>query len=602
MAQMPGEARGYQFAPPQAAGTPAAMVQNFKQIEDLPTLIAMQQRNPSIPLLAHIDDVRKRLEARQAMQSQLAMRQAQQQGPQTLNDQILAGAEQVAGMSPVRRMAAGGIVALQTGGDTEVKRILAKPPYQRTQEENAKLEAAGIPLVQRNLGPSGNWIERLNNFLESPFLRETFTEGASRLSEEDLKKRTDAGALTEKIARRLGAQQVAAPVDVLQQAFSPEAQQGRVAEGLNVRAATEGARSDTGATRSAAGAGTGTGTGTGAGTGTGTGTQRRNASTDKPREERRQETPPATAAAPDPLFDAYTAVANAYRLPVTTPEIQAQRKKVADIQELITKQSFDDATRARDELDRELARREGRLNKPFLEGDMLPLLASFLSAKKGEFFPSLAKGLAAVNTEEEKARKELAQYRTTEGDRVRQINDLYRKMQLENARYNNALAEGDLKTAREAQEKLAEATFKYKVESERLIAERMKAQAEITRAGKPTDFELFMRNPDRFRDYMGARTGPRDEAALTAANARLTAALNTDPILATLRKRAESAVLTTAEQTAIMQAMEARIRQLKIENAPELAALGQAAGAAGAAAGTGTSTRQAADKILEGNR
>jgi len=136
MAQMPGEARGYQFAPQQAAGVPAAMVDNFKQIEDLPTLIAMQQRNPSIPLLAHIDEVRKRMEARQAMQSQLAMQQAQQQGPQTLNDQILAGAEQVAGTAPVRRMATGGIVALSGGGRSSV----TEPVY-----ENPDFDAEGRP-------------------------------------------------------------------------------------------------------------------------------------------------------------------------------------------------------------------------------------------------------------------------------------------------------------------------------------------------------------------------------------------------------------------------------------------------------------------------
>lgn len=584
MAQMPGEARGYQFAPKQAAGTPAAMVDNFKQIEDLPTLIAMQQRNPSIPLLAHIDEVRKRMEARQAMQSQLAMQQAQQQGPQTLNDQILAGAEQVAGMAPVRRMAAGGIVAFDKGGDTEVKRILAKPPYQRTQEENAKLEAAGIPLVQRNLGPSGNWIERLNNFLESPFFRETFTGGASRLSAEDLKKRTDAGAVTERIARGLGAQQVVAPVDVLQQAFSPEAQQGRVAEGLSRRAAAEGAVPETvppNATRSAAGTGTGAGT---------TSTIR-NRGVDTTVEKPRQGPPPAAEApaATDAVTQALNALVAASTTPTEVPQaLREQRTKVAGIQELMTKQAMDEAARVRDETDRELARREGRLNKPFLEGDMLPLLASFLSAKKGEFFPSLARGLAAVSTEEEKARKDLAQYRTTEGERVRQLNNTYRQLQLEQAKYEMAWSEGDLKTARESSEKIAKLRYDAAVKTEELKNDRMRTQAEITRANKPTDFELFLRNPERFRDYMGARTGLRDEAALTAANARLTAALNTDPILATLRERAKNEMLTDAQRDTIIQAMAARISQLKIENAPESAALGQATGAAGAAAGTGT--------------
>lgn len=579
MAQMPGEARGYQFAPPQAAGTPAAMVDNFTQIEDLQTLIAMQQRNPSIPLLAHIDEVRKKLQAKQAVANNLAMRQAQQQGLQTLNDQILGSAAQVAGMAPVRRMAAGGIVTFTNGG-------LGKSASEISDQElfQAYRGRGGLGYASALLG-------------ERPEGRNSPAQQAWDANKRALDARLPAVIQAQgrqPVPAAAASTPAAAPVDVLQQAFSPEAQQGRVAEGLNIRAAAAGAVPETvrpNATRGAAGAAAGTGT------------QGRNTSANKPTQERRQETPPAaaaSAAAPDPLFDAYTAIANAYRLPVTTPEIQAQRKGIANLQDLYAQQVSEDAKRVRDESERELARREGRLNKPFLEGDMLPLLASFLSAKKGEFFPSLAKGLAAVSTEEEKARKELAQYRTTEGERVRQLNNLYRQMQIEQAKYNMALSEGDFKTAREAQEKLAEATFKYKVESEKLATEKMKAQAEITRAGKPTDFELFMRNPERFRDYMGARTGPRDEAALTAANARLTAALNNDPILATLRKRAENAVLTTAEQAAIMQAMEARIRQLKIENAPESAALGQAAGTAGAS--TGTSVRSTADRILEGTR
>lgn len=438
MAQMPGQAQGFQFAPQQAAGTPAAMVDNFTQIEDLPTLIAMQQRNPSIPLLAHIDEVRKKLQAKQAVANNLAMRQAQQQSPQTLNDQILAGAEQVAGMAPVRRMAAGGIVALQRGGSS-----IAEPTY-----ENPDFDEEGRP----------RGVTEKNKIIERNRLRQQAYERAKQGAPRSL---TDIRPMIPLM-----------PIEAIQRLNEfPPLGRGMAAEAAAPYPEPVGVREGRRVTSD---------------TGANTTTRNRGVDTtvEKPRQERRQEPPPATAAATsDPLFDAYTAVANAYRLPVTTPEVQEQRKKVADIQELITKQSFDDATRARNELDRELARREGRLNKPFLEGDMLPLLASFLSAKKGEFFPSLAKGLAAVSTEEEKARKDLAQYRATEGDRVRQINDLYRKMQLENARYNNALAEGDLKTAREAQEKLAEATFKYKVQSEELAVKKIAAQAEATSAG-----------------------------------------------------------------------------------------------------------------------
>lgn len=564
MAQMPGQAQGFKFAPQQAAGTPAAMVQNFKQIEDLPTLIAMQQRNPSIPLLAHIDDVRKRLEARQAMQSQLAMRQAQQQGPQTLNDQILGSAEQVAGMAPVRRMATGGIVALQSGGDPEVKRILAKPPYQRTQEENAKLEAAGVPLVQRNLGPSGNWIERLNNFLESPFFRETFTGGASRLSAEDLKKRTDAGAVTERIARGLGAQQVAAPAPAA--ATAPAA--APYPEPVAVR---EGRRAAPAAAAEVV-------------------PRERRTPAEKPTAERRQGPPPAAAApaAPDTITQALNALVAASTTPAEVPAaLREQRAKVAGIQELMTKQAMDEATRVRDEMDRELARREGRLNKPFLEGDMLPLLASFLSAKKGEFFPSLAKGLAAVSTEEEKARRDIAQYRATEGERVRQLNNTYRQLQLEQAKYQEALLSGDMKTARESAEKIAQLRYNAAVKTEELKNDRMRADAALAQA----------RAAGISAGAQAAAVPSRIDAATQGAQTRLLSAMNNDPEMQALRKRLETPLVSDADYAAITARMRSREQELLLKYAPELAALGQTAGAGGS-----SGTRKAADAILEGTR
>ena len=182
-------------------------------------------------------------------------------------------------------------------------------------------------------------------------------------------------------------------------------------------------------------------------------------------------------------MQALNALVAASTTPTEVPQaLREQRTKVAGIQELMTKQAMDEAARVRDETDRELARREGRLNKPFLEGDMLPLLASFLSAKKGEFFPSLAKGLAAVSTEEEKARKDLAQYRATEGERVRQLNNTYRQLQLENAKYQEALLSGDMKTARESAEKIAQLRYNAAVKTEELKNDRMRADAALAEA------------------------------------------------------------------------------------------------------------------------
>lgn len=106
-------------------------------------------------------------------------------------------------------MAGGGIVSFQDGGIVE--RILKKPPRERTPEENAILQKAGVKLERQQV-PEGSAISRLNTALEGvgPGLRDYFTEGASQLSEEELASRPAAGgALTERILRSLGAEQVA---------------------------------------------------------------------------------------------------------------------------------------------------------------------------------------------------------------------------------------------------------------------------------------------------------------------------------------------------------------------------------------------------------
>lgn len=447
---MPGQAQGFQFAPQQAAGTPAAKVQNFRQIQDLPTLIAMQQRDPSIPLLAHIDEVRKKLEAQQAVQRQLAVQQSQQQGPQSLNDQILASAAQTAGMAPARGMATGGIVALQSGGNPEIERILQKSPRIRTEEENEKLRAAGFALEQRSITPGG-WIDRLNRWLESPFIRENITSGASRLSDEELRKRNDAGALNEKIARTFGATPVVPPripgSSIVGKTGDPDKDIGPAEPPRPPR------------TRETRSAGSG--------------------STPPP--------PPAAqeqrAAANDPIAQAFAAMTQAYAPPTVPPELLAQRKRVADLQDLYAQQVQQDATQMRGEADKEIARREARANQPFFESAERPaLLASYINPKKGQFFGSLAKGIAAIDIEEEKARKELAQYRATEAEKVRQLNNTYRQMQIESAKYDAALKENDLKTARESAEKIAALRYKYETDKAELAIKGREAKAKETAA------------------------------------------------------------------------------------------------------------------------
>ena len=574
--------------PGQAAGTPAAKVQSFKQIQDLPTLIAMQQREPSIPLLAHIDEVRKRLEAQKSVQNQLAMQQAQQQGPQTLNDQILAGAEQAAGMRPTRMMATGGIVALQTGGAarsnpfalpaTDALTSVGEFPIYSVSdrpepgETRAQFEARKRREAAEADEVANRPLRRLFRSIEEGVGRLLDRQRATR----ERQRSEEAAARAAQGLRPAGSAAAVAPAAA---ATAPAAASTPAAAASTPAAASypepvavrEGRRAVPAATSEAA-------------------PRERRTPAEKPTGGRRQETPPAAtapAATPDAITQALNALTEAYKPPTVTPELRKQRTKVAGIQELMTKQAMDDAARVRDELDRELGRREGRLNKPLLESDMLPLLASFLSAKKGEFFPSLAKGLAAVSTEEEKGRKELAQYRATEGERVRQLNNTYRQLQLENAKYEMAWSEGDMKTARESAEKIAKLRYDAAVKTEELKNDRMRADAALADA----------RAKGVSAGAQAAAVPSRIEAAAQGATARLAAALNNDPILQGYRKRLEGVLISPEDEAALLTKMRAREKELREQYAPELAALGQTAGA-----GAGSSARSAADAILQGTR
>ena len=169
----------------------------------------------------------------------------------------------------------------------------------------------------------------------------------------------------------------------------------------------------------------------------------------------------------------------------------------------------------RGEADKEIARREARANQPFFESAERPaLLASYINPKKGQFFGSLAKGIAAIDIEEEKARKELAQYRATEADKVRQLNNTYRQMQIESAKYVAASKENDLKTAQESAEKLAALRYKYENDKADLAIKRDTARAQIAAAGKPPGEIALMewlRSPTNRKVYEDVQNIKRDE-------------------------------------------------------------------------------------------
>lgn len=178
----------------------------------------MHKSDPYIVALA-VDESNRRKRARQG---------AQMQAPQQpkVVDQALARMaapmpESVGiGALPAGDMqfADGGIVAFADGGDVEryngeygsltgdVNRILQKSPYQRTPEENALLQQAGVELQSRTLG-SDSGVAGANTFLQGlgPKIRNYFTSGASRLSDEELAKQPAVGgAQNERILRGLG--------------------------------------------------------------------------------------------------------------------------------------------------------------------------------------------------------------------------------------------------------------------------------------------------------------------------------------------------------------------------------------------------------------
>jgi len=157
---------------------------------------------PTYAIIAARDRQIKMQQMREAQQLQSAQQQLAQQ-PRTVAEGVMGTVN----------AAQGGLMQVQgfqAGGDPEIERILRKSPRVRSPEENQKLRAAGIATEQRSFTP-GSWVDRLNRFLEGPFIREAITDGATRLSDEELRQRSDAGALTERTARGLGATQVVPP-------------------------------------------------------------------------------------------------------------------------------------------------------------------------------------------------------------------------------------------------------------------------------------------------------------------------------------------------------------------------------------------------------
>jgi hypothetical protein len=478
---MPGQAVPPQMTAPKSAATPAAEVGQYEGMS-LEELIAAYMRKPSGVLLGMIDKADKARKLSAAQQGQQALAQMQQQQG-TVADEKLAQVLQGAG--GMRRMATGGIVALAGGGDPEVQRILRKAPAARTAEENAKLEAAGIPLERRVPAPEGSTVQRLNRFLESPFIRETFTGGAERLSAEELRQRTDAGALTERIARTLGAEQVAAPLPAAQPSTPGPRNRPRgegvapAAEPTPTPSPRQGIRENAGKPPAAA---------------------------------------PAAAPVVDPIAQAFLALLATQPPQGVSPEIQAQREKVTGLQALQEQQALEDAKRIREEVVRTGQRRMDRANTPFIEdAQALAALAGAIDPRKGYTFGSLGTGIASALSEREARKQKAEEYVAAGSDKVRQLNATYRQLQLENAKYEEARRSNDAKAVRESAEKIAALRYKYETDKADLEIKQNVAKAQIAAAGKPPGEIALMewlRSPENRKIYEDVQSSKREEDRL----------------------------------------------------------------------------------------
>lgn len=237
----PGMPQGMPQGMQPQPSSPQQMMQSqtpmLKQLpkEQLVQLFA-QEMSPGAPqkftpllILSAISDKVKQEQMQRAMQMQQVQQQNAQQPPGTVAQQVLAQAQQpqmpeqmppqqpqmqppvmAAHGGAMHSYANGGAVAFDRGGDVAIQRILQKAPYERTSEENDILRAAGIELT-RQIVPEEGGVSALNKLLESPFLRRLFTGDTYKLSPEELQKRTDTGATTERMFRAMGGQQFVEP-------------------------------------------------------------------------------------------------------------------------------------------------------------------------------------------------------------------------------------------------------------------------------------------------------------------------------------------------------------------------------------------------------
>lgn len=542
-----------QIMAPKSTATPAAEVRQYEGMS-LEELIAAYMRKPSGVLLGLIDKAEKARKLNEAQQGQEALAQVQQQQG-TVADEKLAQVLQSAGGT--RRMATGGIVALAGGGSSFVPgELLVNPDYDKDGNPRSRTERDTI--IRQNAeriraakaaqeGKDKNFFERLGpdeplrriyDYFSTPSERRVpiadaltnfFTQPTPRAAAAAAPAAAPSAPVIpvlderDPLARSAPAQPVPPP-------------RSRVVENA----------------------------------------------------EKPPAAPPAATPAADPRMQAFQALMAASQPQGVAPELQAARTKVAGLQELMAQQAMEDAKRIREEIVRTGQRRMDRANRPFIEdAQALAALAGSIDPRKGYTFGSLGTGIASALSEREARKQKAEEYVATGSEKVRQLNNTYRQLQLENAKYQEAQLAGDAKAARESAEKIAALRYNAAVKTEELKNDRMRADAALAQA----------RAAGISAGAQAAAVPSRIDAAAQAATARLAAVLNNDPILQGYRKRLESGLISPEDEAALLTKMRARERELRLQYAPELAALGQTAGTGGA-----STARSEADKIIQGNR
>lgn len=535
-----------QVTAPKAPATPAAEVRQYAGMS-LEELVDAYMRKPSGVLLGLIDKAEKARKLNEEQQGQAAVAQArQQQG--TVADEKLA--QVLRSADGTRRMATGGIVALAGGGSSVVPgELLVNPDYDKYGNPRSTTERDTI--IRQNAeriraakaaheGKDKNFFERLGP--DEPLRRiyEYFSTPSER-------RVPIADALTSFFTQPTPrAAAAAAP------AAAPSAPVIPVVDERDPLARSAPAQSVPPPRRRVV------------------------ESAEKP-----PATAPAAAPAVDPIAQAFQAVMAASQPQGVAPELRAQREKVSGLQELMAQQAMEDAKRIREEVVRTGQRRMDRANVPFIEdAQALAALAGAIDPRKGYTFGSLGTGIASALSEREARKQKAEEYVATGSEKVRQLNNTYRQLQLENAKYEEARLSGDAKAARESAEKIAALRYKFETDKAELALKRIEADAKRITAGAAA-----------------AAVPSRIDAAAQAATARLAAVLNNDPILQGYRKRLESGLISPEDEAALLTKMRARERELRLQYAPELAALGQTAGTGGA-----STARSEADKIIQGNR